>query len=226
MRVYYLYKITNTFNGKIYIGQSVNPRSRWYGHKKEAEREVPRMVIARAIKKYGSSGFLFELIACCSNQEDTNEIETELVRQYDSRNSEKGYNIALGGMNAPKTEEWKRKVSEKLMGHEVTQQTRDKVSKGNTGKVRSEEFKKDVGDFWRGKERSEEHRDNLSEALKGNQNWLGKKHSDESKQKMSQANKGRRPAEITIQKSLEKTKGKTWKVIDGKRVWVDNGQRD
>lgn len=221
MRVYYLYKITNTINGKIYIGQSVNPRSRWYGHKKEAEREVPRMVIARAIKKYGSSGFLFELIACCRNQDDTNEIETDLVRQYDSTNSEKGYNVSPGGMNAPKTEEWKRKVSEKLMGHPVSQETRDKVSKGNTGKVRSEETKQQISISMIGKERTEEHRQNLSESLKGNQNRLGNIQTDETRQKISKAMKGRRPAEVTIQKSVDKTKGRTWKVIDGKRIWVD-----
>jgi group I intron endonuclease len=217
MKIYYLYKITNTTNGKIYIGQSVNPRSRWYSHKKEAEREVPRMVIARAIKKYGSPSFLFELIACCRNQDDANEIETELVRQYDSRNSDKGYNIALGGMNAPKTEEWKQKISQALMGHEVSQETRDKVSKGNTGKVRSEEFKKGVSAFHAGKEVSEETRQLLSEINLGNQNCLGKqnalgyKHTQEAKQRIADAVRGR----TTIHK------GRTWKLVDGKRVWVD-----
>jgi group I intron endonuclease len=193
MKIFYLYRITNTVNGKIYIGQTINPGSRWYSHKKEANRENPRMVIARAIKKYGSSGFLFELIACCHNQGDANETEAKLVRQYDSQNSEKGYNIAPGGMNAPKSEEWKRKVSEKLMGHKVSRETRDKVSKGNTGKKRSDEFKKNVGNFWRGRERSEEHRQNLSESLKGNTNSIGSQ------------------------------RGKTWKIIDGKRVWTEKG---
>lgn len=173
--------------------------------------------------KYGLDDFVFEVIFGCKTQDDINWAEEHFIHHYDSRNSEKGYNLTNGGSVAPKTEEWKRKVSEKLMGHEVSQETRDKVSKGNTGKVRSDEFKKGVSEFHNGKIVSEETRAKLSTLNKGNQNWLGKKHTDESKQKVSEANKGRKPAKITIQKSLEKTKGKTWKVIDGKRVWVDNG---
>lgn len=213
-RIHYLYRITNTVNGKIYIGQTVQPDKRWYQHRKDASR--PTMIIHHAIKKYGADSFAFEVIAGCKTWDDANDIETLLVRQYNSQ-VPNGYNIAPGGMNAPKSEEWKQKVSQALMGHEVSQETRDKVSKGNTGKVRSEEFKKNVGDFWRGQERSEEHRTNLSQSLIGNQNCLGHqnglgyRHTEEAKKRISDAIRGT----TTIHK------GRTWKIIDGKRVWVD-----
>ena len=221
-KIWSLYRITNKLNGKVYIGQATDIAKRWHDHRTAALNSRPTQIIHHALIKYGLDNFEFEIIAMCKSQYDANVSETELVKQYNSFivNGE-GYNATLGGMNAPKTDEWKKKVSESLMGHEVTKETRDKVSKGNTGKIRSKEFKKDVGDFWRGKWRSEGHRTNLSNSLKGNKNCLGHKHSDESKQKMSKATKGKRPSENAIFKSIEKTKGRTWKIIDGKRVWVD-----
>ena len=53
--------------------------------------------------------FTFEVIASCKTQDDANYIETELVKQYDSYiSTNKGYNVTLGGMNAPKSEEFKQ----------------------------------------------------------------------------------------------------------------------
>ena len=54
----------------------------------------------------------------------------------------------------------------------------------------------------------------------------GKHHTDETRQKMSEAKKGKKRKPFTeetrrkMSESLKgKFKGKTWKVIDGKRVW-------
>lgn len=104
-KIYYLYRIINKINGKIYIGQTVQPDKRWYQHKYMSEQEKPSMVISYAIKKYGASSFTFEVIAGCKNWNDANDIETLLVSQYDSL-VPNGYNVALGGMNAPKSEAW------------------------------------------------------------------------------------------------------------------------
>ena len=221
-KIWSLYRITNKINQKVYIGQAENYEHRWADHRRAVRNNRPTQTIHYALIKYGLEHFDFEIIASCKTQDDANCIETQLVTQYDSfiKNG-KGYNATLGGMNAPKTEEWKRKVSEKLMGHEVSQETRDKVSKGNTGKIRSEDFKKDVSNFHKGKLVSEETRQKLSDINKGNTNFKGKYHSEESKQKTSKANKGRKPSKLAIQKAQEAFTGKTWKVIDGKRVWIE-----
>ena len=221
--IWSLYLITNKVNGKVYVGQAAEVAKRWYDHRKAVRMNKPTQIVHHAMIKYGLDNFVFEIIACCRSQEDANYTETELVKQYDSfTGNGKGYNATLGGMNAPKTEEWKRKVSEKLMGHEVSQETRDKVSKGNTGKVRSEEFKKGVSDFHKGKIVSEETKEKLSNINKGNTNFKGKQHSEEAKQKISKANKGRKPSEAALKKAKEAFTGKTWKLIDGKRVWIEN----
>jgi len=218
-KIYSLYCIANLINGKVYIGQATDVNKRWFDHRKAVRINKPTQLIHHALIKYGLENFEFEVVASCKTQDDANTTETELVKQYNSfvGNGE-GYNATLGGMNAPKTEEWKQKVSQTLMGHEVSEETRQKISVAVTGSIRSEEFKKNVGDFWRGKERTEGHRQNLSDSLKGNQNCLGKqnslghKHTEESKQKIGAASRGKPSAH----------KGKTWKIIDSKRVWLND----
>src|ERR1017187_925056 len=95
--MYYLYKIINMLNNKVYIGQSNKEKERWRQHKYYARQEKPIQYIHRAMAKYGIENFAYEVIAACVTQVDTDEIETQLIKQYDSRNKSYGYNIAPGG---------------------------------------------------------------------------------------------------------------------------------
>lgn len=104
-RIHYLYRITNRVNGKIYIGQTVQPEKRWNQHKTSAASDNPKMIISYAIKKYGNEAFDFEVISSCKTWADANETETLLVSQYNSL-APNGYNGSLGGYNAPKSEAW------------------------------------------------------------------------------------------------------------------------
>ena len=106
-QIIYLYCITCNINNKNYIGQTVDPTSRWRGHRRDSAD--PKVPLQFAIKKHGASNFQFEIIATCKGQDNANELETELVAQYDSFvNNNKGYNATHGGMNAPKSEQWKQ----------------------------------------------------------------------------------------------------------------------
>ena len=92
-----------------------------------------------------------------------------------------------------------------------------KVSKGNTGKIRSDKTKKQISESMIGIARTEEHRQNLSDSFRGNQNCLGKqntlgyKHTEEARKRIGDAFRGK----------TTNHKGKTWKIVDGKRVWTD-----
>lgn len=216
--MHHLYRITCLVNSKVYIGQAKDYNQRWRQHKNESQKDKPSMVINQAMKKHGMDNFEFTVIATCKSFDDANELETLLVQQYESHISTgKGYNVSNGGNNAPKTEEWKEKISQLLMGHEVSQEAREKISQGNSGKVRTDEFKKNVGDYWRDRERTEENKKNVSVGLRGNQNCLGKqnslgyKHSEEAKKKIGEASKNQ----------PKRYAGKTWKLVDGKRVWCN-----
>lgn len=53
-----IYKITNTINQKVYIGQSIHPIQRFSEH---CYNDTDSL-IHRAIKKYGKENFQFEII--------------------------------------------------------------------------------------------------------------------------------------------------------------------
>lgn len=96
--MYYLYKITNLINNKVYIGQTINPRSRWSSHKSESRKDNPEMLISKRIKYYGIDNFSFDIIAVCTTLDNCNLTEQELILQYESHVSTgKGYNIDFGG---------------------------------------------------------------------------------------------------------------------------------
>lgn len=108
-KLHYLYRVTNQVNGKIYIGQTVQPDKRWNQHRRDAAE--PKVPFHHAIKKHGAHNFTFEVIATCKSFDDANELETLLVKQYDSYVfNRKGYNATHGGFNVPKSEEWKQKM--------------------------------------------------------------------------------------------------------------------
>lgn len=113
----YIYKTTNTINGKIYIGQT----------KKTKEKSVNYMgsgkLLLKAIKEYGKESFVKEIIEEIESKDypviDKKEIYW--IEFYNSKNPEIGYNITKGGSGwssygIKRTEETKRKQSEKRKG--------------------------------------------------------------------------------------------------------------
>lgn len=89
----WIYKITNKINGKIYIGQSKNPKQRFNQHIKEKRNSS----IHNAIKKYGKNNFIFEIIE--GPIENYNEREIYWIKYYNSYKL--GYNNTLGGDEPP-----------------------------------------------------------------------------------------------------------------------------
>lgn len=240
--MHYLYRITNQLNGKIYIGQTSNPKDRWSSHKSSAKNpQNYSAIIPKALAKHGIDNFTFEVIATCKTQIDANFIETELINQYDSRNSEKGYNLAHGGSvnrgwhhtdetkkkisesnlgkeMLPHTQEWKDNMSVIMTGREIT--WADKISASQIGKEVSEEARikmslAKIGDKHPnyGKRLSEETKKKISIS------HTGKIISDEAKEKMSNAKLGKSLSEETKNKMSKSMKNKTWTLIDGKRVY-------
>ena len=64
-----VYIITNTVNGKIYIGKTRDMAVRWIDHKAKANRGDQRPGLHRAIRKYGPDAFVVRLLAsfCFTN---------------------------------------------------------------------------------------------------------------------------------------------------------------
>ena len=115
-KTYCVYKHTNIFNGKIYIGiTSQQPEKRWKnGHGYEGNE-----YFYRAIQKYGwNDGFEHEIVVDGLTKTQACAIEIELINAYDSTNPDKGYNFSSGGdcgnAGCDRSEEWIEKMSEAL----------------------------------------------------------------------------------------------------------------
>lgn len=93
----FIYKITNSINGKIYIGQTRRTiDERWQQHKSCASCKNLgyKSKLYDAMRKYGVAAFKIEEVEQCFD-EFLDERETHWIRFYDAINS--GYNIAIGG---------------------------------------------------------------------------------------------------------------------------------
>ena len=223
--MHYLYRITNTLNNKVYIGQSNDPEYRWKQHKYDSRRTKPIQYIHRAIAKYGIENFIFEVIATCLTQEDTDETESILIKQYDSRNKELGYNLMIGGSYGGHSEETKQKQREATLNQIAT--------KGHPaqGRVVTEEEKElhRKARLENPMEYTEELRRKMSEAHIGNQD------SEETKKRKSesiQANWNKRNAERYASGEIKcsapgcEVQGKAaYKLIEGIRYCNKHGLR-
>jgi hypothetical protein len=207
----------------IYIGQTVNERRRWQAHKSYAKNpEKTGQYIHRAIAKYGIENFQYEVIATCRTQEDASVTEIELIKQYDSRNPDVGYNLHIGGSTVSGPDHpsygkpaWNKGLIGTFQHIEETKQLMSELHSGENnafhGKTHSEETKakmsaakKGKPSAWKGKSPNEETRKKISEAGKGRKQspeTLAKRFSPEARMKMSEAKKGKPGNHRKIDKS-------------------------
>lgn len=92
--IYYLYKITNLVNNKLYIGITKDPVLR---QKQHFTKMSVKNLVAKAVKKYGRSNFKFEVL-CIGSKEYISDLEEKAIQLYNSHAvSGHGYNLASGG---------------------------------------------------------------------------------------------------------------------------------
>lgn len=137
-----IYKIKNTLDGKVYIGQTVldPPWERIKWHFKKSSDSV----LCRAIKKHGKDVFEHEILITCFDEDYLNEMEEFYIKKFDCL-APKGYNLESGGKvfrNRSKQSKLKIKLKNKRNGH--------KVSKALKGVPKSEEHIKAMSETRKG----------------------------------------------------------------------------
>jgi group I intron endonuclease len=117
--MYFVYRITNKINGKIYIGQTNNPEKRFNQHKNFKSKWCVSY-ISRAIQKYGEDNFTFEIIEGNESREYINKAEYDYINMFNSI-SPNGYNL-------------KYELCGKITVHEDTKRKLSKINQGRKNK--------------------------------------------------------------------------------------------
>ena len=184
MNNYNVYCHTNKLNGKKYIGiTSQEPRKRWgkdgkgYGG-----------YFRNAINKHGWNGFTHVITHVGLSKENAKKIEIKLIKENDTTNRDRGYNITLGGESASGyffTLEDREKISVAGKGRKATDETRKKMSQVGRERVFSDETRKKMSESRKKRVTTDETRKKMSETR------MGHFVSDETKKKMSEARRRR-----------------------------------
>ena len=169
--------IRNKVNGKVYIGQSWNIKSRIADHKRNLKNnKCGNIHLQRAYNKYGVENFEFEVLADLSYIKMLNKDVAQIVLDenekywidyFGGKDCNDNYNIREGGWGGTYSEEHKIKMS----------------------KLKQGKFSGELNPMY-GKHHSEYTKQLISKNRKGK----GGKHfvmTEEQKQKISKANKGK-----------------------------------
>lgn len=168
MNNYTIYAHKNKINGKLYIGQTCQkPEYRWNNGKHYQNCTA----FNRAIQKYGWDSFEHIILFQNLTKEEANQLEIELIQQYDTTNREYGYNCQAGGNDKSLSQEGKEKIIESL--HQ---------------RWSDEEYKKYFSDLMKEKWKNPEYRERC---LKGCEK-ARQKHFDETGSRCFMTEDGRK----------------------------------
>jgi len=131
-------------------------------------------------------------IIATGKKKDMIDLESSILKAANASTNEMYYNRHNGG---------------KFYLSEHSEETKRKIGAANK-KIRT------------GSTLSETHKANIGKSIRGEKNgFYGKTHTEETRRKMSEANLGKTMKDSTKEKLSNHWKGRTWTLIDGKRVW-------
>ncbi len=147
-----IYAIINILNGIMYVGSSFEIEDRWYGnhghftHLRKGDHDNKHF--QRAFNKYGEKAFVPEILELTSRNK-----KKKLRReQYyiDLAGMENLYNESprAGGGSRPHSDETIEKIREKMRGHEVSEEVKQKISRKAKETWRDPELRKKQSDRW------------------------------------------------------------------------------
>lgn len=181
--IFNIYLITNLLNSKKYVGQTIGSIEKRFSRHCWLCTSKNNMPIAVAVKKYGKQNFKIELLEQVDTLEEANEKEVFWSLYYNTM-SPNGYNLKVGGR----------------VYFEMSQETKDKISKAN-----------------KGRKISEKTRVRLSESHKGY------KVLESTKKKLSEHFKNKKPhINTSMGASLKNAKPTLWLSPENKEVVVPN----
>ena len=162
-----VYKATNKINGKVYIGKTIRSMSHAKARHHDRSKLGFNTYFYNSIRKHGIDEFIWEVIYKGISDKDIREKEISFIRQYNCRDTTKGYNMTDGGDGSS--------------GIICKDSTRKLISANNKGEKNVCYGKFGNNHPAYGNKHSDETKKKISEAHKG------KPKSDETKVKISKA---------------------------------------
>ncbi len=209
-----VYYITNTINGKVYIGSAKEFKRRGKQHLRALEKgKHCNNHLQAAFKEYGTDAFVFtveELVAGDRVARTTAEQRhlAMFLDKWDRVYNHAKNTVRKDGPWSSTPEETKKRLAISCLptmfklGHIVTEEVRKKIRIANTGYRHSDEAKKKM----RKHTHSEESKRKMSDAKKGK---TGFKHSEETKRRLSASRIGIIFSEDTKKKMSDAAKNRT-----------------
>ncbi len=110
-----IYLVTNKINDKKYVGQTSQPlQKRWNRHKSRMNHRRSSYLFS-AICKYGEESFEVKPLVIVGTKQEMDYYEQNLIKVWDLRNPEKGYNLTDGGGG--------------MLGFKLSDETKQKMSR-------------------------------------------------------------------------------------------------
>lgn len=172
-----IYKIENTVDHKVYIGQASGPSQprKWVVYRSQLKTGThPNQHLQAGWDTFGADAFIFEIIDRAESKDQLDDLERQWIAKYGSTSRENGYNIEAGGNRHKKlAKETCEKLSRVKKGCKVSEITRKKMSRSRQGE-KHPQYGKDV---------PEERRQRI--ALKLKEYFKSNPASDEYRNKLS-----------------------------------------
>lgn len=141
--LYKIYKYTNKYNGKVYIGRTCQELCKRAGKNGIGYKES--RAFFEAIQKYSWEAFDVEILETVLSESEANEREEFYISLYNSTNHDLGYNLSSGEISHIVHDETKAILSEK-----ATKRYQDKTSNPMYGKKHSSEARLKMSDCKKG----------------------------------------------------------------------------
>lgn len=196
-----IYKITNTVNGKVYIGQTTMGIKKRYNNVGIGIKRIYRYYklckensnycndhLLNSFEKYGIENFeLIEIFDIAFSKEELDIKEKCYIEQFNSIKN--GYNLQKGGSNGKMSDKTIEKMRESHLGKKQSQESKEKISKSLIGHSVSDETKQKMREKALGREHSKETKDKIIE----NHAFKGKKRPEHSEKMKGGNNPNAKP---------------------------------
>ena len=164
---YEIYALINLAQNRIvYIGQTTKGlTARLKRHRYHAKQPGTRL-IGLHIWEFGFNNFSIELLHTCHSQQEADAAEALWIYHHGTL-APNGCNVWPGSVRGPRPEHINRKVSQTLMGHAVSRETKAKIKEARKHQASiTAEGRSKISLAHKGKKLTDEHRRKIKESWK------------------------------------------------------------